>query len=512
MDAPEVGDDGGGGGGPAACAHQILSTAFGYFSNLNPLDAIESCLQAGDPGLLWGSASAEETMQEHPSSRQDAVRRFDVPPDIFQDWHLGRFFDEQEAHPHCHDTCRHLNFDYVIPCHCSTPGSDESCTCHNHAGYGSGGPPPSVQNSGHSLLRNGGLQESSSRQQFRDASGMSFQCLRDKEKLIQMPEDLESSFVSSNPTWEFSNPVAGGQNGDGATNTSKNWSSETASKVQDQKKAAEPSSGTPGRRGRKKAENATEKGSTKRCSCRRSKCLQLYCECFAAELFCIDSCTCRLCYNNLDTEDSVYKAKDRIKSHNPLAFGPKVVRHPTDSPPDKAESGGRVGGRSEDTPSFVRHKRGCNCKKSQCLKNYCECYQGKAGCFHECNCQDCCNPFGAKSAEQGIDRKEMSPKGTPDGMQGMPNSIRTGIEVNMLNNTPSLSPSASSRRYNSMSTSSLSNPANASSPDQRQALTLQFRSPGRSRSISPRSRRAPKPDSPARPPPDDKPEGGSSQA
>jgi len=73
----------------------------------------------------------------------------------------------------------------------------------------------------------------------------------DKEKLIQMPEDLESSFVSSNPTWGFSDPVAGGQNGEGVTTTAKNWSSETASKVQDQKKAPEPSSGTPGRQERR---------------------------------------------------------------------------------------------------------------------------------------------------------------------------------------------------------------------------------------------------------------------
>lgn len=27
------------------------------------------------------------------------------------------------------------------------------------------------------------------------------------------------------------------------------------------------------------------------------------------------------------------------------------------------------------TPASARHKRGCNCKKSSCLKKYCECYQ-----------------------------------------------------------------------------------------------------------------------------------------
>ncbi|KAJ6883742.1 hypothetical protein NC652_030861 [Populus alba x Populus x berolinensis] len=27
------------------------------------------------------------------------------------------------------------------------------------------------------------------------------------------------------------------------------------------------------------------------------------------------------------------------------------------------------------TPASARHKRGCNCKKSSCLKKYCECFQ-----------------------------------------------------------------------------------------------------------------------------------------
>ena len=38
-------------------------------------------------------------------------------------------------------------------------------------------------------------------------------------------------------------------------------------------------------------------------------------------------------------------------------------------------SGRGVQEEAADTPASARHKRGCNCKKSLCLKKYCECYQ-----------------------------------------------------------------------------------------------------------------------------------------
>ena len=33
----------------------------------------------------------------------------------------------------------------------------------------------------------------------------------------------------------------------------------------------------------------------------------------------------------------------------------------------------------------------CNCRKSRCLKQYCECYREKEWCSNRCNCQDCLN-------------------------------------------------------------------------------------------------------------------------
>lgn len=40
---------------------------------------------------------------------------------------------------------------------------------------------------------------------------------------------------------------------------------------------------------------------TKHCHCKKSKCLKLYCDCFAAGLYC-NNCNCASCANTLDNE------------------------------------------------------------------------------------------------------------------------------------------------------------------------------------------------------------------
>ncbi|XP_031265182.1 CRC domain-containing protein TSO1-like [Pistacia vera] len=142
---------------------------------------------------------------------------------------------------------------------------------------------------------------------------------------------------------------------------------------------------------RKKAINAGEGDGCKRCNCRRSKCLKLYCECFAAGVFCVDSCACKDCFNKPEYEDTVLDLRQQIESRDPLAFAPKIVKHATNSPANIVEDGNWT------TPASARHKRGCNCKKSKCLKKYCECYQANVGCSDGCRCEDCCNSFGKKA-------------------------------------------------------------------------------------------------------------------
>lgn len=122
-----------------------------------------------------------------------------------------------------------------------------------------------------------------------------------------------------------------------------------------------------------------------------------YCDCFAAGIYCAEPCACQGCFNRPEYEDTVLETRQQIESRNPLAFAPKVVQRITESPANSnvvlyphnlvfykyplfgcsntCVMNFLQEDRNASTPSSARHKRGCNCKKSMCLKKYCECYQ-----------------------------------------------------------------------------------------------------------------------------------------
>ncbi|KAM7260429.1 hypothetical protein ACFE04_016170 [Oxalis oulophora] len=136
---------------------------------------------------------------------------------------------------------------------------------------------------------------------------------------------------------------------------------------------------------RMKSSSTNDGDGCKRCNCKKTKCLKLYCDCFAAGVYCDGPCACKGCFNKPEYRDLIEEAKQQIESRNPTAFAPKIVQ---------------LAPASEErinlyTPS-ARHKRGCNCKKSECLKKYCECYQSKVGCSIGCRCEGCKNVHGKR--------------------------------------------------------------------------------------------------------------------
>ncbi|KAJ8271436.1 hypothetical protein COCON_G00102950 [Conger conger] len=111
--------------------------------------------------------------------------------------------------------------------------------------------------------------------------------------------------------------------------------------------------------------------SRKPCSCTKSQCLKLYCDCFANGDVC-SNCKCINCYNNNEHEYERYQAIKICLDRNPEAFRPKIG----------SGKRGEIKG---------RHNKGCNCKRSGCLKNYCECYEAKIMCSSMCKCVSCRN-------------------------------------------------------------------------------------------------------------------------
>lgn len=109
------------------------------------------------------------------------------------------------------------------------------------------------------------------------------------------------------------------------------------------------------------------------CSCKKSRCLKLYCDCFTSRGFCSDKCSCQNCLNNEEFADVRNEILEEISSKNPGAFINKIKHVDTTA------------------TEIQLHSRGCNCKKTGCLKDYCECHAGGVKCTKLCRCQDCGN-------------------------------------------------------------------------------------------------------------------------
>lgn len=92
------------------------------------------------------------------------------------------------------------------------------------------------------------------------------------------------------------------------------------------------------------------------CICRKTRCLKQYCQCFQSGKLCTDSCECVDCQNNDEHKEQVELKRLEYSQKNPEATECR-----------------------------------CTCKKSHCVKKYCECFLAGQKCGINCNCKECFN-------------------------------------------------------------------------------------------------------------------------
>jgi hypothetical protein len=106
------------------------------------------------------------------------------------------------------------------------------------------------------------------------------------------------------------------------------------------------------------------------CTCKKTRCLKLYCQCFGVKLYCGRNCRCLTCYNSVKHEKDRKEAMRSILLRNPGAFDTKFKKAgQAAAAAAAAKSAAAAAQAGQEAPErALTHKVGCKCRKSACMK------------------------------------------------------------------------------------------------------------------------------------------------
>ena len=122
-----------------------------------------------------------------------------------------------------------------------------------------------------------------------------------------------------------------------------------------------------------------EQNSKIHCTCKKTKCIKKYCECFSSGVLCFN-CKCENCENKSYLNDNTNNKninKENKKEEEEINEKKNINQNNINN--------------IEINDNNFKKLIICTCSKSGCNKNYCECFKAKVKCNNKCRCIKCLN-------------------------------------------------------------------------------------------------------------------------
>ena len=130
-----------------------------------------------------------------------------------------------------------------------------------------------------------------------------------------------------------------------------------------------------------------EQNSKIHCTCKKTKCIKKYCECFSSGVLCFN-CKCENCENKSYFIDGTNNTNNNINNIKNTNIDSKKEEEDINDIKNNKQNNEN---NNEINDNNLKKLIICTCSKSGCNKNYCECFKAKVKCNNKCRCIKCLN-------------------------------------------------------------------------------------------------------------------------